>query len=451
MNPLISTASIIAAGLAIGLASIGPRFGQGTAAGQAVEGIARQTEAEDKYEVGVASVEDKIQEERLRWFGHVMGRGAEAPGRRCEKLALDGFRRSRERLKKYWRGVIRHDMEQLQLTEDMILDRKEYIGLVVVVVVKKNKERIMVTIQADKISNIICERIEQYNREVKIVNTGTVLQVGDGIARIHGLDEVMAGELVEFEEGTIGIALNLESNNLIQEGSSVKATRRNAQIPVSEAYLGRVVTALAKPIDGRGEILAIEFRLIESAAPSIISHHSVYDLLQIGLISIDSMIPIGRGSLLYVNNSISGAIIPTSAAIGLHFYPMWETTSIDEWLYNGGPYELIVLHLLLGVACYMGREWELNYCLGMLPWIVIAYSAPVAAAIAVFLIYPIDQGSFSDGIPLGISGIAGVLDGSLFSAIHGSLATSSLIRETIENESTNEGYNSVKRKKLTIS
>ncbi|KAK4336602.1 hypothetical protein RND71_043931 [Anisodus tanguticus] len=137
----------------------------------------------------------------------------------------------------------------------------------------------MVTIRADEISNIIRERIEQYNREVKIVNTGTVLQVGDGIARIHGLDEVMAGELVEFEEGTIGIALNLESNNvgvvlmgdglLIQEGSSVKATGRIAQIPVSEAYLGRVVNALAKPIDGRGEISASEFRLIESAAPAI--------------------------------------------------------------------------------------------------------------------------------------------------------------------------------------
>ncbi|OMP12826.1 hypothetical protein COLO4_02716 [Corchorus olitorius] len=135
----------------------------------------------------------------------------------------------------------------------------------------------MVTIRADEISNIIRDRIEQYNREVKIVNTGTVLQVGDGIARIHGLDEVMAGELVEFEEGTIGIALNLESNNvgvvlmgdglMIQEGSSVKATGKIAQIPVSEAYLGRVINALAKPIDGRGEISASESRLIESPAP----------------------------------------------------------------------------------------------------------------------------------------------------------------------------------------
>ncbi|KAK8563145.1 hypothetical protein V6N13_018314 [Hibiscus sabdariffa] len=92
------------------------------------------------------------------------------------------------------------------------------------------------------------------------------------------------------------------------------------------------------------------------------------------------------------------------SAIGLHFYPIWEATSLDEWLYNGGPYELIVLHFLLGVACYMGRECELSFRLGMRPWIAVAYLAPVAAATAVFLIYPIGQGSFSDGMPLGISG-----------------------------------------------
>ncbi|QHO53326.1 Photosystem II protein [Arachis hypogaea] len=116
------------------------------------------------------------------------------------------------------------------------------------------------------------------------------------------------------------------------------------------------------------------------------------------------------GSLLYGNNIISGAIIPTSAAMDLHFYPMGS-----------------------GISCYMGREWELSFCLGMRPWIAVAYSAPVAAATAVFLIYPIGQGSFSDGV-------AGVFGGSLFSAMHGSLVTSSLIRETTENESANEGY-----------
>ncbi|KAL3502468.1 hypothetical protein ACH5RR_036917 [Cinchona calisaya] len=79
------------------------------------------------------------------------------------------------------------------------------------------------------------------------------------------------------------------------------------------------------------------------------------------------------GSLLYKKNVISGSIIPTSIAIGFHFYPIWETASVDEWLYNGGPYELIVLHFLLGVACYMGHEWELSFCLGMGPWIAVAY------------------------------------------------------------------------------
>jgi len=163
----------------------------------------------------------------------------------------------------------------------------------------------MVNIRPDEISSVIRTQIEQYNQEVKIVNIGTVLQVGDGIARIYGLDKVMAGELVEFEDNTVGIALNLESDNVgvvsmgdglaIQEGSSVKATGQIAQIPVSEAYLGRVVNALAQPIDGKGNIPASESRLIESPAPGIISRRSVYEPMQTGLIAIDSMIPIGRG------------------------------------------------------------------------------------------------------------------------------------------------------------
>nr|QYB21815.1 ATP synthase CF1 alpha subunit [Microbiota decussata]BBN66717.1 ATP synthase CF1 alpha chain [Microbiota decussata] len=163
----------------------------------------------------------------------------------------------------------------------------------------------MVTIRPDEISSMIRKQIEQYNNEVKVVNIGTVLQVGDGIARIHGLDKVMAGELVEFVDGTVGIALNLESDNvgavlmgdglMIQEGSSVRATGKIAQIPVSDAYLGRVVNALARPIDGKGKISSSESRLIESPAPGIISRRSVYEPLQTGLIAIDSMIPIGRG------------------------------------------------------------------------------------------------------------------------------------------------------------
>ncbi len=85
------------------------------------------------------------------------------------------------------------------------------------------------------------------------------------------------------------------------------------------------------------------------------------------------------------------------------YYPIWEAASLDEWLYNGGPFQLVVFHFLIGIYAYMGREWELSYRLGMRPWICVAYSAPVAAASAVFLVYPFGQGSFSDAMPLGIS------------------------------------------------
>ncbi len=163
----------------------------------------------------------------------------------------------------------------------------------------------MVKIRPDEISSIIRQQIEQYNLEVKVVNVGTVFQVGDGIARIYGLEKVMAGELLEFEDGTVGIALNLESKNVgavlmgeglaVQEGSSVRATGKIAQIPVSEGYLGRVVNSLARPIDGKGDISSSETRLIESGAPGIISRRSVYEPLQTGLLAVDAMIPIGRG------------------------------------------------------------------------------------------------------------------------------------------------------------
>jgi len=169
------------------------------------------------------------------------------------------------------------------------------------------------------------------------------------------------------------------------------------------------------------------------------------------------------GSLLYGNNIITGAVVPSSNAIGVHFYPVWEALSYDEWAYNGGAYQLVVFHFFLGVCCYMGREWEFSFRLGMRPWIFVAFSGPVVAASAVFIVYPIGQGSFSDGMPLGISGtfnfmlvfqaehnilmhpfhmlgVAGVFGGSLFSAMHGSLVTSSLLAETSGDQSLNAGY-----------
>jgi F-type H+/Na+-transporting ATPase subunit alpha len=163
----------------------------------------------------------------------------------------------------------------------------------------------MISIRPDEISNIIRQQIEQYDQDVKVSNVGTVLQVGDGIARVYGLEQVMAGELVEFVDGTVGIALNLEEDNVgvvlmgeghdIQEGSSVTATGKIAQVPVGEAMIGRVVDALGRPIDGKGDINTTETRLIESPAPGIIERRSVYEPMQTGITAIDSMIPIGRG------------------------------------------------------------------------------------------------------------------------------------------------------------
>ena len=160
-------------------------------------------------------------------------------------------------------------------------------------------------IRPDEISSIIREQIEKSDQDVKVETIGTVLQVGDGIARVYGLDQVMSGELLEFEDKTIGIALNLENDNVgvvlmgngrqILEGSVVKATGRIAQIPVGEDFLGRVVNALGVAIDGKGDINTTENRLLESMAPGIISRKSVCEPLQTGITSIDAMIPIGRG------------------------------------------------------------------------------------------------------------------------------------------------------------
>ncbi|MCP9930212.1 F0F1 ATP synthase subunit alpha [Cyanobium sp. AMD-g] len=163
----------------------------------------------------------------------------------------------------------------------------------------------MVSIRPDEISAILKKQIADYDKSVSVSNVGTVLQIGDGIARVYGLEQVMAGELVLFEDGTEGLALNLEDDNVgvvlmgeglgIQEGSTVKATGRIAAVPVGDAMLGRVVNALGQPIDGKGEIPTSETRLIESMAPGIIQRKSVHEPMQTGITAIDAMIPIGRG------------------------------------------------------------------------------------------------------------------------------------------------------------
>ncbi|KGG13478.1 MULTISPECIES: F0F1 ATP synthase subunit alpha [Prochlorococcus] len=163
----------------------------------------------------------------------------------------------------------------------------------------------MVSIRPDEISSILKKQIADYDKSVSVSNVGTVLQIGDGIARIYGLEQVMAGELVEFEDGTEGIALNLEDDNVgavlmgealgVQEGSTVKSTGKIASVPVGQAMLGRVVNPLGQPVDGNGDIATSDSRLIESLAPGIIKRKSVHEPMQTGITSIDAMIPIGRG------------------------------------------------------------------------------------------------------------------------------------------------------------
>ena len=157
----------------------------------------------------------------------------------------------------------------------------------------------------EEITSIIKERISNFQTRLQVDEVGTVLTVGDGIARAFGLKNVMYGELVEFESGTTGMVLNLETNNVgiailgedtrIKEGSSVKRTERIVAVPVGDALLGRVVNAIGEPIDGMGEIKSEHSRVVEIKAPGIIARKSVHEPLQTGLKAIDSMIPIGRG------------------------------------------------------------------------------------------------------------------------------------------------------------
>ena len=156
-----------------------------------------------------------------------------------------------------------------------------------------------------EISRIIKEQIRDYDKTVEIQEVGTVLSTGDGIARIHGLDKVAAGELLEFPHGIFGIALNLEEDNvgaalfgethMIKEGDTVKRTGRIAEVPVGKEMIGRVVDALGAPIDGRGPIESKDRRRIELKAPGIVARQPVKEPLQTGLKAIDGMIPIGRG------------------------------------------------------------------------------------------------------------------------------------------------------------
>ena len=163
----------------------------------------------------------------------------------------------------------------------------------------------MPQIKADEITKIIREQIENYDRSVSVTEVGTVISVGDGVARVHGLDRVMAGELLELPHQVAGLALNLEEDQVsavllgdytkIEEGDTVKRTGRIMSVPVGEALVGRVVDGLGRPTDGKGPILTDHFNPIERIAPGVIDRQPVRDPLQTGLKPIDGMIPIGRG------------------------------------------------------------------------------------------------------------------------------------------------------------
>jgi F-type H+-transporting ATPase subunit alpha len=163
----------------------------------------------------------------------------------------------------------------------------------------------MAHIRADEISRVLRSEIENYDAAVNVSETGSVITVGDGIARIYGLENVMAGELVEFSHGVVGIALNLEEDQVgvvllgdyqaVKEGDEVKRTGRIMSIPVGEAMIGRVVNALGEPIDGKGPIATSEFSSLERLAPGVIDRQPVKQPLQTGIKAIDGMIPIGRG------------------------------------------------------------------------------------------------------------------------------------------------------------
>lgn len=161
------------------------------------------------------------------------------------------------------------------------------------------------TIRADEISRVLKEQIRNYNKSVEITETGTVLSVGDGVARVYGLQNALAGELVTFPGDITGMVLNLEKESVgviifgedrdIKEGDTVTRTKKIVQVPVGEALLGRVVNCLGEPIDGRGPITSPHTRIVDTKAPGILQRKPVTEPMQTGIKAIDSMIPIGRG------------------------------------------------------------------------------------------------------------------------------------------------------------
>src|SRR5918993_631059 len=213
-------------------------------------------------------------------------------------------------------------------------------------------------IKADEISKIIREQIGSFAVAVDVAEVGTVVSLGDGIARVHGCQRAMAGEMLEFPHGVFGIALNLEEDSVgavllgeyleIKEGDPVKRTGRIISVPVGEAMLGRVVDALGQPIDGKGPIATTQSLPIERLAPGVVDRQSVKEPMQTGLKAIDGMVPIGRGQReLIIGDRQTGKTAVAVAATASDPAPMlyiapYSACAIGEYFRDSGQHALVV-------------------------------------------------------------------------------------------------------------
>ena len=198
-------------------------------------------------------------------------------------------------------------------------------------------------LRPEEISSVIKEQIERYSSQLDVSDVGTVIQVADGSARVHGLENAMQGELLQFPGDVYGMVLNLEEDNVgvvllgsasnIEEGDIVKTTGRVVEVPVGDALLGRVVNSLGQPIDGKGPIQTDKFRKIERVASGVITRKSVDTPLQTGIKAIDSMVPIGRGQReLIIGDRQTGK---TAIAIDTIINQMYLCSYRSESIYRG--------------------------------------------------------------------------------------------------------------------
>ena len=241
-------------------------------------------------------------------------------------------------------------------------------------------------LKPEEISKIIRAQIKHYENVIEQSEVGTVILVGDGIARASGLEKCMAGELLQFENGEYGMAQNLEENTVsivllgsdvgIKEGSTVKRTGKVVSVPVGEALIGRVVNALGQPIDGAGPIETTEFRPIESPAPGIIERQPVKEPLQTGIKAIDSMIPIGRGQReLIIGDRQTGK---TSIATAILFSMVGYFNGNDKtlWVMVQGLVQTLLVRLPMAYIMSIQPNASLT---------MIGLSAPTSTAVGILL------------------------------------------------------------------